>query len=49
MQSPFLFGKTVSVNCFTNRTQDIIRLKANFLNKINSIIKKHVWLMYKYG
>jgi uncharacterized protein len=38
MQSPFLFGKTVSVNGFTNRTQDIIRLKANFTNKINSII-----------
>lgn len=38
MQSPFLFGKTVSADGFTNRINDIVRLKANFTNKINTII-----------
>ena len=38
MQSPFLFGKTVSADGFTNRTKDIQRLKANFTNQVNTII-----------
>lgn len=38
MHSPFLFGKTVNTDGFTNRNADIARLKANFNNKINSII-----------
>lgn len=38
MQSPFLFGKTVSADGFTNRSKDVSRLKLNFVNKINSII-----------
>lgn len=38
MQSPFLFGKTVSADGFTNRTKDMQRLKANFINQVNTII-----------
>lgn len=38
MQSPFLFGKTVSAEGFTNRSKDVNRLKSNFINKINCII-----------
>lgn len=38
MQSPFLFGKTVGGNEFTNRVVDIRRLKQNFLNGVNTII-----------
>ena len=38
MQSPFLFGKTVGADGFTNRTKDIQRLKANFTNQVNTII-----------
>lgn len=38
MQSPFLFGKTVSADGFTNRTKDMQRLKANFTNQVNTII-----------
>ena len=38
MQSPFLFGKTVSAGGFTNRTKDMQRLKANFANQVNTII-----------
>ncbi len=38
MESPFLFGKTVNTESFTNRTADMARLKENFYNKINSII-----------
>jgi len=38
MQSPFLFGKTVSSDSFTNRTKDIARLKSNFSNQINTIL-----------
>ncbi len=38
MQSPFLFGKTVSADSFTNRTKDMQRLKANFTNLVNTII-----------
>lgn len=38
MQSPFLFGKTVSSESFTNRTKDVSRLKDNFLNNINTIL-----------
>jgi uncharacterized protein len=38
MQSPFLFGKTVSADGFTNRTKDMQRLKANFANQVNTII-----------
>jgi uncharacterized protein len=38
MQSPFLFGKTVSADGFTNRIKDMQRLKDNFTNQVNTII-----------
>jgi uncharacterized protein len=38
MQSPFLFGKTVSDGGFTNRTKDMQRLRDNFANQVNTII-----------
>jgi uncharacterized protein len=38
MQSPFLFGKTVSADGFTNRSADVARLKQNFFNKVNTIV-----------
>ena len=38
MQSPFLFGRTVSADGFTNRTRDMQRLKDNFANQVNTII-----------
>ncbi|HTC00255.1 MAG TPA: hypothetical protein VK705_06195 [Ferruginibacter sp.] len=38
MNTPFLFGKTVSTELFTNRTDEKKRLKDNFINKINTIL-----------
>lgn len=38
MDSPFLFGKTVSQFAFNNREADIERLKGNLLNHINTIL-----------
>lgn len=38
MITPFLFGKTVSTDLFTNRTDEKKRLKDNFINKINTIL-----------
>lgn len=35
---PFQYGSTVSVNAFTNREQDVKKLKGNLLNGINTII-----------
>jgi hypothetical protein len=38
MNTPFLFGKTVSTELFTNRTDEKKRLRDNFINKINTIL-----------
>lgn len=38
MDSPFLFGKTVSEEAFTNRQADIKRLSINLQNHINTIL-----------
>lgn len=38
MDAPFLFGKTVSEDAFTNRQADIKRLTANLQNRINTIL-----------
>jgi hypothetical protein len=38
MNTPFLFGKTVSTELFTNRSEEKKRLKDNFINKINTIL-----------
>ena len=38
METPFLFGKTVSEDAFTNRTADIARLQTNLRNHVNSIL-----------
>jgi len=38
MNTPFLFGKTVSTDLFTNRTEEKKRLRDNFINKINTIL-----------
>lgn len=38
MDAPFLFGKTVSEDEFTNRQADIKRLTANLQNHINTIL-----------
>ena len=38
MESPFLFGKTVSAEGFNNRTKDLQRLKNNFISQVNTII-----------
>jgi hypothetical protein len=38
MNTPFIFGKLASGDDFTDRTEEISRLKTNFLSGINSII-----------
>ena len=38
METPFIFGKLVSGDDFTNRFNEIIRLKNNFLSGVNTII-----------
>jgi uncharacterized protein len=38
MESPFLFGNTVSEETFTNRKADMTRLSDNLRNHINSIL-----------
>lgn len=38
MNTPFLFGKTVSETAFTNRAADIKRLSNNLQNQINTIL-----------
>jgi uncharacterized protein len=38
MKSPFLFGKVVSKDTFTNRVDDIARLSNNLTNRINTIL-----------
>ena len=38
MESPFLYGKTVSKDSFTNRTADIARLSGNLKHHINTIL-----------
>ncbi len=38
MQSPFLFGRTVSADDFTNRSKELQRLKDNFTNQVNTIL-----------
>ncbi len=38
MKSPFLFGRTVSSEGFTNRVKEIKRLKANFSHQVNTIL-----------
>ena len=38
MDAPFLFGKTVSEDTFTNRQADMKRLTANLQNRINTIL-----------
>ena len=38
MESPFLYGKTVSEGSFTNRTADIARLSGNLKHHINTIL-----------
>lgn len=38
MNTPFLFGKTVSKDAFTNRQADIKRLTGNLQNRINTIL-----------
>ena len=35
---PFQYGSTVSVDAFTNREQDVKKLKSNLLNGINTVI-----------
>lgn len=38
MDSPFIYGKTVSVASFTNREADASKLKSNLLNGINTML-----------
>jgi hypothetical protein len=38
METPFLFGKTVSEEAFTNRLADIARLSNNLHNHVNTIL-----------
>ncbi len=38
METPFLFGKIVSEETFTNRTADIARLQGNLRNHVNTIL-----------
>ena len=38
MESPFLYGKTVSEEAFTNRSADIARLTGNLRHHINTIL-----------
>lgn len=38
MESPFLFGKVIGNDAFTNRVKDIKRLKDNFTNRIHTIL-----------
>ena len=38
MESPFLFGNTVSEETFTNRKADMTRLSDNLRNHINTIL-----------
>ena len=38
MDAPFLFGKTVSEDTFTNRQAEMKRLTANLQNRINTIL-----------
>lgn len=38
MESPFLFGKTVTEDAFTNRISDVLRLTQNFQSGINTIL-----------
>lgn len=38
MEAPFLFGKTVTEDEFTNRSNDIKRLTGNLQNSINTIL-----------
>ena len=38
MQSPFLFGRTVSTAEFTNRNKEMQRLNDNFTNQVNTIL-----------
>jgi hypothetical protein len=38
MKSPFIFGKIVTGNAFINRTEEIARLKSNFLNRVNTVL-----------
>ncbi|MBX9785377.1 MAG: ATP-binding protein [Chitinophagaceae bacterium] len=38
METPFLFGKTVSEEAFTNRTADIARLSSNLRSHVNTIL-----------
>ncbi len=40
METPFTFGKLAMGDDFTNRTEEIIRLKNNFVSGINTRIKK---------
>src|SRR5690606_10434137 len=38
MKSPFLFGRSVSTEGFTNRKKEIKRLKSNFQHCINTLL-----------
>ena len=38
MDSPFIYGKTVSVASFTNREADAAKLRSNLLNGINTML-----------
>jgi len=38
METPFIFGKLALGNDFTNRTEEILRLKRNFKSGINTIM-----------
>ena len=38
METPFIFGKLAMGDDFTNRTEEIIRLKNNFVSGINTIM-----------
>ena len=38
METPFLFGRVVSKDSFTNRVNDISRLRNNLTNQINTIL-----------
>ncbi len=38
MDTPFLYGKTVGEDSFTNRREDIKRLTQNFEQGINTIL-----------
>lgn len=35
---PFIYGTTVNVHAFTNRSNETAKLQTNLLNGINSII-----------